>query len=656
MNRIHVFWLLLFGLPFEASAGEKPPKNLNEDLPKGALVRMGSHRFRHWGGVKSLVFTPDGKTIVSGGLNSDICIWDATSGKQRNRMTIDKKYPGDKVLSLAPSPDGRTLASGHDGRIVLWDMMTGKEMRRFKGVEGEGFCSVAFSPDGKTLASGGGILLEDDSQVGKFSLWDLKNGKRLRDKRSPHRIDQVVFASAGKMLLVQGPLNVAFWETATFQLRDELLKEGKRNYIRSCALSPDGNRLAVVRDETLAVIDATTRKALFSQKVSILVYLVVFSPNDKLLLTRQPYKDTIIVRNANNEQILRKFGRTGDCESALGFSPDGMILATGCRGGVNDLISLWKVPAFEPAEAVPTHRDSVQSIAFSPDGKLLATGHYREDYEALRLWDASTGKQLGRFSCDQQQIRSLAFLPDGKGLITCGYRRNRKPEERRSFQVWDVTNGKERHRFEDKRHEGGPGIFSPVLDPDGGTLVMWDESDRQKVRVLDATSGKEQRILSLSGGSWKICWNGPLKPYAWTEDDVIHVCSVGAKKDLQTFKTGRSTASQEIMLSPDGKTLCYRDERGHLAWDVKTGKPIKAFTLLPKKTHCWAFSPDARFLAIGAKKEVIVYSSQGKEVARYLGHLADVSCLSFSRDGKRLASGSDDCTAVIWDVARLGRP
>ena len=109
-------------------------------------------------GVKSVAFSPDGKTLASGGGDNVIHLWDIGTGKSKMTLVGHTHW----VFSLAFSPDGKTLASGSvDSDIRLWDPHTGQPKKTLTG-HGDWVRSIAFSPDGKTLVSGsddGSVLL-----------------------------------------------------------------------------------------------------------------------------------------------------------------------------------------------------------------------------------------------------------------------------------------------------------------------------------------------------------------------------------------------------------------------------------------------------------------------------------------------------------------
>jgi WD40 repeat protein len=77
--------------------------------------------------------TPDGKYVVSGSGDKTVRLWELATGKEVRRFTGH----ADWVRSVAVTPDGQYVVSGSGDKTVrLWDLATGKEVRRFTGHEG----------------------------------------------------------------------------------------------------------------------------------------------------------------------------------------------------------------------------------------------------------------------------------------------------------------------------------------------------------------------------------------------------------------------------------------------------------------------------------------------------------------------------------------
>ena len=162
------------------------------------------------GTVRSVAFSPDGRSALSGSDDKTIKLWDVATGNEirsfaghSGHVTFDRvlaRRPnravrqrrqdaqalgrrdgkGDPHLrracrcgnSVAFSPDGRSALSGSSDRTLkLWDVATGKEIRTFTG-HADMVWSVAFSPDGRTALSG-----SDDNTL---KLWDVATGKEIR--------------------------------------------------------------------------------------------------------------------------------------------------------------------------------------------------------------------------------------------------------------------------------------------------------------------------------------------------------------------------------------------------------------------------------------------------------------------------------------------
>jgi WD40 repeat protein len=136
--------LLAAYLLFAAGPGAGP-------ITFGGEPRRGAVVLRHGGFVSAVVFTPDGKELISGSGDGLIRVWDAGAGKELRHLGAHKGG----VLALSLARDGRTLASGGaDQSARLWDLRAGKELRVLRRERPAPWdvVAVALSPDGRHLA------------------------------------------------------------------------------------------------------------------------------------------------------------------------------------------------------------------------------------------------------------------------------------------------------------------------------------------------------------------------------------------------------------------------------------------------------------------------------------------------------------------------
>jgi WD40 repeat protein len=106
-----------------------PKKDLLGDpLPDGALMRLGTVRFRHGREITSAVFFHDGKTLATAGKDQIIRLWDSTTGQQLRRFDGHEYF----LYAVALSPDGKLMATAEQ-EIYLWDLSTGKIIKKLGG-------------------------------------------------------------------------------------------------------------------------------------------------------------------------------------------------------------------------------------------------------------------------------------------------------------------------------------------------------------------------------------------------------------------------------------------------------------------------------------------------------------------------------------------
>jgi WD40 repeat protein len=423
--------------------------------------------------VTSLALSPSGRYLVSGGEDRTIRVWDLTAGKQVRQWEAHTRA----VYALALHPGGRVLASGgEDDAVRLWDRATGKRLRSLRGHVGH-VSSVAFSPDGKTLASAGGDqsvrTFPDgeweitDHDVPTICLWDVETGKQLRTfGRRADRARLVAFAPSGK-LLASADDKVAFWDPATG--KEALAIPGHRAGVFSVALSPGGTTVASrATDRTVRLWDRRTGKELrrFSLRGRF-IGTVVISPNGKTLLWHDDKSLCLLsLAGAEKPVTLPLPARVGHPV----YSPDGRYLAA---AGPKNMVFVWDMAARRLLRQFRAPGRWVRALAFSPDGATLAVADH--DSRAYLL-DAATGKLLHRLEGHRDWLSFVSFSPDGRTVVT--------GSSDGTARLWDVKTGQAAGVL------AGPGqLLAGSFSPDGRMVAVAGSGDTA-VRLWEVATGK----------------------------------------------------------------------------------------------------------------------------------------------------------------------
>ncbi|MCB8777047.1 serine/threonine protein kinase [Planktothrix agardhii 1032] len=291
------------------------------------IATLTVHGFWSLSSVKSVAFSPDGRTLASGSINDKtIKLWDVHSQRQIATLTGHS----DSVKSVTFSSDGQTLASGSYKTIQLWDVHSQRQIATLTGHSGSVY-SVAFSPDGRTLASG-----SNDKTI---KLWDVQSqGEIATLTGHSNDVNSVAFSSDGRTLASGSYKTIKLWDVQS--QRQIATLTGHSHLVRSVAFSPDGRTLASGSHKTIKLWDVQ-----------------------------------------NQRQIATFTEHSSDVQS-VAFSPDGRTLAS---GSFDKKIKLWDVQSQGQIATLTGHSSWVFSVAFSPDGRTLASG---SNDTTIKLWRA----------------------------------------------------------------------------------------------------------------------------------------------------------------------------------------------------------------------------------------------------------------------------
>ena len=461
--------------------------------------------------IKGTFFSPEKNILVTADEFGTLHLWNTTNGilkhtfsdnNQENKNTGSVKW----VENVLFSPDGKLVLSlVNDYEIRLWNLESGKRIRFYGNVRSISN-KASFSPDGKTLATGDGR--------GVIQIWDIESGKNTKNVSNissnfcimagllsyrEYDTYNMMFTQNGEKFInteLIGTIHV--WDTVKKQLHTLLKKDNSKfQPFNSVLTSPDGYTIAswsMREDETIQLWNVDTGE----HKRTLEGYKggnkrVVFSMDSRTLASWSSYQDTTIrlwdVATGRLKETLK--GHKNLIESVT-FSPVGNILVSGGRDGT---ILLWNVSTGKHKKTLIDKRSNNKSgtqsgpimvLEFDSDGKTLATG---DNNGIIHLWDVSSWKQERTLKGHVNTITSIIFSPDGHSLASTS--------KDGSAKLWDVDTGKEKQTLSGYEGTTWYVFFYPNGLPLAGAVNKNPGSSYKKILHLwDLRNGEVKKTFS----------------------------------------------------------------------------------------------------------------------------------------------------------------
>ncbi|KOP27268.1 hypothetical protein AMR41_06940 [Hapalosiphon sp. MRB220] len=407
-----------------------------------------------------------------------------------------------------------------------------------------------------------------------------------------------------------------------------------------------------------------------------IVQNISYSPDGEMFATAS-FDNTVKLWRPDGSFITTLAGHTQPVMS-VSFSPDGQTIASASQDGT---VKLWDRNG-KYKQTINAHSDGVISVRFSPDSQAIATGSYDQ---TAKLWSLD-GNLLATLQGHNGAVRQVIFSPDGNRIFTFS--------EDKTIKLWTRT-GKFLKTL--TQHTGaiksadfsqyGQFFVTASLDK---TVKLWNQ-EGQLLRTLNhpqevwsvSISDDGQKIASGSADGTIQLWtrDGSLID-TWTGHDGL-ISSLDFSPDGKILATGGNDKFTKLWqvnrswltvlaghqdkvirakFTPDGKRVASVGTDQTLKFWSLQGKLLSNHKEDQDIIYSLSFSQDGTIVTAGEKgiiklwsadkeKGIIKLWSADKNVSRTFGsHQDSINVVSFSPDGKIIASASDDGTAKLWNL------
>ena len=566
------------------------------------MKRMEEHNI-YW----HIAFSPDSKWIATANFSGIVEVLDVHHGVCVAQMDRgEREVISADIYGLEFSPNGQYVTATADNlgtegtQTYIWCPETGELIFKFTGI---GF---VFSQDSRLLAAATpNESINDADWVAQcVSVWDIAKGKRIAHFTGHNDwIDTITFSPCGEFLASSSrDESVRVWNIAK-----GVQKEVYENFGTSRTVpfySTDGELFAIVNGQDTIEVWNVER----NEKIQIpelhpkSIDAIWFREFPQLAFAdihtnTTPNKKTQI-GNIHTFSTLRE----PDCfPDPVLFLPDGETLAIrGHRTG----IVLWDVERQQVRETLLKDK-RITSFTVLPSGNMLAA-HSQDNN--VKVWDAGKpDAPIAEFT-ETDQVRliwNIAFAPTGDQLAV-GSRE--------------------------------------------GTIYLWNFIRKERLKPL---IGHTEHI-------WSVCFSPDGKRLvSGSSDRIARLWDVESGEEIATLPLGKPRTLMEIAFSPCGNLIAGGLFEELRLWNAETLTTLFEIPQPQRQNpYALAFSPCGKYLASGTwwekgmeKMAIRLWEvASGENIATLWGHPTDIQSLAFSPDSTLLASGSFECTTLLWDL------
>lgn len=616
------------------TGGDAQDSKTEAPLPPRAVRRFGTTLLRHGSRIQCLHFAPKGGTLIAGGGNDPIRLWDYETGQ------LERVCPEPWAASLVWNPRERQFAAGGAFRTVrLWNPYKSEEDAHFDGAP-SALRALAYSPNGQHLVAA--------CQDGQLVLYQPGNRSATTYAGHQGEANALAFSPDGKVLASGGAdRKIRLWQLQPLFNRLEPRGELKTaGMVHALAYTPDGRSLLSAGDDRkIRVWDAATNKLTHTLEGHEDMVVSLAVRGDGKQLVSGGHDDTIRLWSLDT---FRQTGlvkrRSGDAD-ALALSSDGKLLAS---AGFNNTIRLFDVDSGREKSLGHGPQSPLARCVLCPESGVLAAIAQSGE---LHTWVAATGESprrwQGKTAPHVQQDFHLVRSPDGKTLLS-------GTSAESVLEVWDASTGRAAGPL---ALPAGEHLTSLTFDAAGTTQILGFRSGLVQVNDWPARTTR----LSFKAG-------GPVGALSSSVTAPVLVGAIGTHVvvwDLPTGQELRRIASKpevaeaslptiaDIALSPDGKTLAVSGYDGVIRlFDWTTGKLLAACEGHGSVAGQIVFAADGRtFASASHDGSVRLWETYvGQTAAIFKGHLGPAVSVAFAADGRTLYSASEDTTLLAWDI------